>query len=173
MRWRDETGLTLLELLVVVALIGIIAAFALPRLLRARMAANEASAIASLRSIGIAEDLYARVCGGGGYSVSLVALGTPPPGTSDGFLPADLTGSETPGKSGYAFALADGAGAAAGPNDCHGNATRTRFYVSAVPQAAGIGGRRSFATTTGQVIWEVAGGAAPGEPFGPPAAPVQ
>lgn len=171
MKAGNDAGLTLLELLIVVALLSIIAAFALPRLLRARMVANESAAIASLRAVGVSQDLFAKFCGGGGYSVALTSLGLPAPGGGAPFLAPDLTASDTPEKSGYTFGLAAGAGATGGPTDCHGKPTATRFYATAVPAAASRG-RRSFALTTNQGIWQVAGSTAPPEPFGPPATPI-
>ena len=55
---RKQKGFSLIELLIVVAIILIIAAIAIPNLLRARMAANEASAVASIRTINTAEVTY-------------------------------------------------------------------------------------------------------------------
>lgn len=173
MRPSSEDGVTLLELLIAVALLCIIAAFAVPRLLRARSAANEAAAISSLRSVAVAEDIFARVCGAGNYAVSLVSLGAALPGGGVPLLPADLTSSATPAKSGYTFALAPGAGAIDGAPDCRGDVTTTRFYGTAVPQSLTMTGRRSFALTTNHGIWQLAGAVAPAEPFGPPATPVR
>jgi len=166
---RDDDGVTLLELLIVVALLSIIAAFALPRLLRARTVANEASAIASLKAIGVAEDLFAKSCGSGGYAVSLMVLGQAPQAGGTAFLAQDLAVSDTPQKAGYTFGLVSGSGSKAGISDCHGNATQSRFYGTAVPLSLAMTGRRSFALATNHTIWQAAGGSAPTEPFGPPA----
>jgi type IV pilus assembly protein PilA len=169
---QGETGFSLLELLVVVALLLIIAAFAAPRLLRARVSANEASAIASLRAVGVSQDLYARFCGSGGYADSLVVLGATPPGGSGPFLSPDLTSSASPQKAGYTFVLAAGAGASDGVSDCHGNTTKTAFYAKAEPVTLGISGRRSFAIATNHTMWQTVGATAPTEPFGAPSEPV-
>jgi type IV pilus assembly protein PilA len=68
-----QHGFSLIELLIVVAIILVIAAIAIPNLLRSRMAAAEASAVASIKSINTSEAVY-QVTYGPGYAVSLSAL---------------------------------------------------------------------------------------------------
>jgi prepilin-type N-terminal cleavage/methylation domain-containing protein len=173
MREAPDAGVTLIELLVVVALIAILAAFAFPRLMHARQAANETSAIGSLHAVALAEDLFAKACGHGAYAVSTTVLGMAMPDGGAPFLPADLSSSDLPVKDGYLVTLAAGRGASDGDTDCHGRPTYTRYYATATPTAPGVTGRRSFAVTTPALIWEAPGGAAPGEPLGAPARPIQ
>ena len=170
---RGQRGFTLIELLIVVAIISIIAAFAVPNLLSSRRTANETSAITSLKAIAASEVLYSAACGQGGYAPALPTLGVAPPGVTEAFLSADLTGSPAPQKTGYAFTMAPGAAALAGPNDCNGTGTMTGYYATAVPLTFGTSGARSFAVNNGNVVWQVYAAAAPTEPFGPPAVPIQ
>ena len=79
MRKPLEAGFTLLELLIVVALIGIIAAITIPGLLRARMSANEAAAIGSLRVVNSSQQAYMASCGHGFYASALPILADPAP----------------------------------------------------------------------------------------------
>jgi type IV pilus assembly protein PilA len=160
---RDSHGFTLIELLIVVAIITIIAAFAIPNLLRSRTAANEASAIASLKAIGGAQQVYSATAAGGGFADALPTLGVPCGGTGQAFLGADLTSGPTAVKSGYTVGLTAASGAADGPVDCNGTATKTGYYATAVPVALGQTGSRGFASDASIAIWENTSGAAPSE----------
>src|ERR1044072_3988350 len=135
MKGRGEQGFTLIELLIVVAIISIIAAIAVPGLLRARMTGNETSAIASLKAVTSSQVAYSASCGQNGYATSFVILGTPAPGTTQGFISADLGSVVAPQKSGYNFTLVGAGGA--GPNDCNGTATQTDYYSTGIPQTFG------------------------------------
>ena len=76
MKATNDAGFTLLEWLIVAAIIGIIAAVAVPAFLRERVAGNEASAMESIRAINSAQATYAARCGGGFYAPSLANLAT-------------------------------------------------------------------------------------------------
>ena len=99
-----EEAFSLIELIIVVAIILVITAIAIPSLLRSKIAANQASAIESLRVIGTSEVTYAAIYGNG-YSATLSAMGPVPSGAvatvSTAGLIDDLLASGS--KSGYMF----------------------------------------------------------------------
>lgn len=138
---RAQKGFSLIELLIVVAIILIIAAIAIPNLLRSRMAANEASAVGSLRTLNTAAVTYSTTYGTG-YPAALANFGPATPATA---AAADLIDSVlTAGtKSGYAFAYAGGA--------VVGGSIDT-YTITATPTTVGTTGQRMFFTDQTGVI---------------------
>jgi hypothetical protein len=149
-------------IVVLVLMIPIVAAIAIPGLLRARMTGNEVSALARLRTITSAQVAYAATCGNGHFADSFVTLADPA-------QPDSFPQTRLDNRSGYQFTLGPGSGAVVGPTDCRGNPTVTAWYATATPQSFGSTGARSFAANGTDGIWESDNAAPPSEPFGPPA----
>jgi type IV pilus assembly protein PilA len=157
-----HSGFTLTELLIVIAIIGIIMSIAVPGLLRARRTANEAAAIGSLRALNSAESSYSAAAGKGGFAPLLATLAASCPGSTAGFISPDLS-IDPAVKSGYTVTMAASASSSPGPTDCNGVVTETAYYTTAVPVSAGMSGLRAFASSGAGAIFFDPAGVAPTE----------
>lgn len=148
-----DHGFTLVELMLVVGVIGLLLAIAVPNLLRARMSANEASAISSLRTISSAQATFAASCGSGFYAPTLALLGTPPAPTVASFIDPDLS-TDPSFKATYTISLTGGEEAVGAPPPCNGavaGGVAATYFVDAVPANVGF---RYFGTNQGGIIYE-------------------
>ena len=149
----EPRGFTLVELMIVLAIIGIVLAIAFATYRNMHARGNEASAIASLRSIAAAQWQFAQTCGSQKYATSLPALGQPVPQTGQAFLSPDLTLADQVEKSGYLFKVTakplDGA-----PPACNGAAVADGYAATADPATPGLSGDRFFAINADRVLYE-------------------
>ena len=148
---KGAHAFSLIELLIVVAIILIIAAIAVPNLLRSRMAANQASAVGSLRTLNTAEINYSTTYGVG-FTSTLGDLGPPasgtPVATGAGLIDSILSGgaatATSSNKSGYKFTYSPGTADPSG---------RINSYsITATPLTVGTTGTNYYYTDESAVI---------------------
>jgi type IV pilus assembly protein PilA len=138
---KKQKGFSLIELLIVVAIILIIAAIAIPNLLKSKMAANESSAVGSLRTVNTGEVTYAASCPAIGFSATLVELNTGALCTGGSGIIDNVLSTGT--KSGYTFTYT------AAQN---GTTLNTSYTSNATPQTVGVTGQRMFCSDQSGVL---------------------
>jgi hypothetical protein len=143
-------------MLFVVALIGLLSTLAIPGLMRARGAAQSASALGTLRLVNSSQLSYAISCGLGFYSPDFITLTVKPPNSADPFLAPEVATGATFIKSGYDFSMA-GTPLAGAPATCNGLpvGASSSGYAMVADQLDAIPTKgRFFGTNADGVIWE-------------------
>jgi prepilin-type N-terminal cleavage/methylation domain-containing protein len=145
---RRQKGFSLIELLIVVAIILIIAAIAIPNLLRAKISADESAAAASIRQISTAQIAYAASYPSIGYAATLATLGPAdvscsagPSSTNGCILDSVLSSGD---KAGYTFVSIGSGGGGANPN--------SQFFAGSAPDNYNVSGVRNFCMVTDGVL---------------------
>jgi prepilin-type N-terminal cleavage/methylation domain-containing protein len=155
-RQRDA-GFTLMEMMLVVTVMGIVGAIAIPALSRARAAAMEASTIGSLRAIHSAQAIFASTCGAGFYAPSIPWLATKPTTGGLPFIGSEFL-TDTTTRQGYSIKFTLGTRAAGAPKTCNalavGQAANTYFVGADLLVATGGVVSRYFGINQAGVVYQ-------------------
>jgi type IV pilus assembly protein PilA len=147
-----SAGFTLVELLIVLAIIGVLASVSMAIYRGARVRAGETSAIATLHAINEAQFAYSQLCGNQRFAPTLANLAAPMPTTGQAFLSPDLA-IDPLAKAGYQFTMAGTAVTDTGLT-CNGATPVESYQVTADPLKPGLSGSRFFATNTDRTLYE-------------------
>ncbi len=135
--------MTFVEILIVVAIVGVLASIAVPALMSARRHATEAATAASMHAIADAQHAFAASCARGAFATRLSQLGRPPASGGEAFLAADLSAADSVAKSRYIYTLDGGSdGTPAQQDACNGVLAEdlsTSFYATGTPEASAAG----------------------------------
>jgi hypothetical protein len=154
-RTKSEAGFTLIDMLFVVALVGLLASLAIPGLMKARGAAQSASALGTLRVVNSAQLSFAITCGLGFYSPDFPTLAIPAPGSVEAFLPSEMASGATFVKGGYNFSMA-GTALPGAPATCNGLGAGSSApgYAIVADHLGAVPNGRFFGTNADGVIYE-------------------